>query len=143
MRYGTGCLRCEGVENQGEPVPNAPYGLSMGRRGGKSGRACGWCVTGRAVSGAKGWKIRASPSLTHPTQLLPFAYCLLPIASCLLPLAFSSNKCIYNLDTNAIPLHSLKIGKTQVIGLRSSTVTLTVVVVPGEISNWGPREDDH
>ncbi|NEO76864.1 hypothetical protein [Moorena sp. SIO4G3] len=59
----------------------------MGRRGGKSGLARGWCVTGRAVYGAKGRKIRARPSLTHPTQLLPFAFCLLPIAYCLLPIA--------------------------------------------------------
>ncbi|WP_293119532.1 hypothetical protein, partial [Moorena sp. SIO4G3] len=32
-----------------------------------------WCVTGRAVSTlGKIWKIRASPSLTHPTPFLFF-----------------------------------------------------------------------
>ncbi|NEQ87081.1 MAG: hypothetical protein F6K26_45740 [Moorea sp. SIO2I5] len=60
VRYGTGCANTGyEAENQGEPVPNAPY-------------ACltRWCVTGRAVPTlATRRKIRASPSLTHPTAL--------------------------------------------------------------------------
>ena len=47
------------------------------------------------------------------------------------------------MDQELIPLHSLKIGKIKVIGERSSTITLTFEVVPGEISNSGPSEDDH
>ncbi|NEO95016.1 MAG: hypothetical protein F6K56_34425, partial [Moorea sp. SIO3G5] len=46
-----------------------------------------WCVTGRTVLTLGSEKMRASPSLTHPTpySLLPTPYSLLPTPYSLLP----------------------------------------------------------
>ncbi|NEQ81641.1 MAG: hypothetical protein F6K26_15715 [Moorea sp. SIO2I5] len=46
-----------------------------------------WCVTGRAIPTlATRWKIRASPSLTHPT---PTPDSRFPIPNSLLPITYS------------------------------------------------------
>ncbi|NEO44496.1 MAG: hypothetical protein F6K55_10325 [Moorea sp. SIO4A3] len=95
VRYGTGCLWGEEAENQRLPVGGALRdGLSMGRRGRKSEASRGWCVTGRAVYGAKRPKIRGFPSLTHPTHptpdsRLPTPDSRLPTPDSLFPVPFT------------------------------------------------------
>ncbi|NEO75687.1 hypothetical protein [Moorena sp. SIO4G3] len=59
-------------------------------RHGKSARARGWCVTGPAIyTLAKTRKIRASPSLTHPTPQFPIPDSRLPTPDSRLPVPCS------------------------------------------------------
>ena len=67
------------------------------------------------------------PYLSNGTELITQLIFLFPLNG--------SNKVVLACVLAQLVTSSLKIGKTKVIGFLSSTVTLTVVVVPDEISN--------